>query len=544
MMDVQLTIDKIIDRANRLFPDREIVTKTPDGSLHRYTYADAYERICQLAHALDELGVEEGERVATVAMNNYRHLELYFAPGVTGRSIHMCNMRLPNDHFQYIINDAEDKVVFVDPGLIEKVEANAHNLETVEQYVVLGDQVPETDLEPVVAYEDLIDGQPTEYEWPELDEDSECGMCYTSGTTGKPKGVQYSHRGVYLHSLMVGHTDANGLSESDNVLPVVPMFHANGWGVPYGAAFVGAKQVLPGIHMDPPQIAQLIDEEDVTLSAAVPTVWIEMAEYLDEHPEVDISNIDRLTVGGSAPPESLIRKYDEEYDAPIIQGWGMTEMSPLGSLSTLRKEVADLPPDEQYEYRAKAGMPAPGVETRIITDEGEEAPMDGETFGELQVRGPWVVDKYHQRPDANESSFTDDGWLKTGDIATMDEYGYLDIVDRVKDVIKSGGEWISSVDLENELMAHEDVVEATVIAIPHEKWQERPMAVVTTSEGADLSPDELNEFLGESFPDWWLPDEYRFIDEIPRTSTGKFDKKRLRDQFDDVRLEEDPEAQD
>jgi len=537
MMDVQLTIDQIIDRANQLFPDREIVTKTPDGSKHRYTYADAYERICQLAHALDELGVERGERIATVAMNNYRHFELYFAPGVTGRSIHMCNMRLPNDHFQYIINDAEDKVVFVDPGLIEKVEVNAHALDTVEQYVVLGDQVPETDLEPVVAYEDLIDGQPTDYEWPDLDEDEECGMCYTSGTTGKPKGIQYSHRAIYLHSLMVGHADANGLSEADTVLPVVPMFHANGWGMPYGAAIVGAKQVLPGVHMDPPVIAQLIDEEEVTLSAAVPTVWLEMAEYLDENPEVDISNIDRLTVGGSAPPESLIRKYDEEYDAPIIQGWGMTETTPLGSLSTLRKELSEKPPDEQYHYRAKAGMPVPGIQTRIRDDEGNVVPMDGESMGELEVRGPWVVDQYHKRPDANETSFTEDGWLKTGDIATQDEWGYLDIVDRTKDVIKSGGEWISSVDLENALMAHEDVVEATVIAIPHEKWQERPMAVVTPAEGTDPTEAELNEHLGESFPDWWLPDEYRFLEEIPRTSTGKFDKMALRNQFDDVRLE-------
>jgi fatty-acyl-CoA synthase len=544
MMDVQLTLDKILERANRLFANREIVTKLPDGSKHRYTYGDAYDRICQLAHALDDLGLERGDRVATVAMNNYRHLELYFGPAVSGRSIHMCNMRLPDHHFQYIVNDAGDKVVFVDPGLLETVESNAHALDTVEQYVVLADEVPETDLAPVVDYESFIDGYPTEYEWPDIDQDEECGMCYTSGTTGKPKGVQYSHRGVYLHSLMTGHADANGISQADTVLPVVPMFHANGWGVPYGATMVGAKQVLPGIHMDPPTIANLIDEEEATFSAAVPTVWIEMAEYLDEHPEVDISNIDRLTVGGSAPPESLIRKYDEEYDAPIIQGWGMTEMSPLGSLSTLRKEFDDLPSDEQYDFRAKAGMPAAGVQTRIITDEGEEAPMDGETMGELQVRGPWVVDEYHNRPDANAASITEDGWLKTGDIATMDEWGYLDIVDREKDVIKSGGEWISSVDLENELMAHEDVIEASVIAVPHEKWQERPLAVIVPREGSDVEAAELEAHLGESFPDWWLPDEFRFVDEIPRTSTGKFDKKQLRDRFDVVLETEEAEAGD
>jgi fatty-acyl-CoA synthase len=543
MMAEQLTIDKILDRAVGLFPDREIVTMRPDGSKHRYTYADAADRIAQLAHGLDELGVDADGRIATVAMNHYRHLELYFAPGCTGRSIHMCNMRLPDSHFQYIVNDAEDEVLFVDPYLLDKVEANAEELDSVEQYVVLGEEVPETDLEPVIAYEDLLDGQPTEYDYPELDEDSECGMCYTSGTTGKPKGVQYSHRAIYLHSVMCGHVDANGIGESDVTLPVVPMFHANGWGVPYAATMVGAKQVLPTTNTDPESIARLIDEEEVTFSAAVPTIWLEMAEFLDEHPEVDISNIDRLTVGGSAPPESLIRKYDEEYDAPIIQGWGMTEMTPLGSLSTLRKELKDADPDTQYEYRAKAGMPTPGVQTRIRDDEGEVVPKDGESMGELEVKGPWIIDSYHNRPEATAASFTDDGWFKTGDIATMDEQGYLDIVDREKDVIKSGGEWISSVDLENELMAHEAVSEATVIAVPHEKWQERPMACVVLREGHEATAEELNDHLGAEFPGWWLPDEYQFLDEIPRTSTGKFDKKVLRDRFDIV-LEAEPEAGD
>ncbi|WP_350356178.1 long-chain fatty acid--CoA ligase [Halorarius halobius] len=535
-MDSQLTLDKLLARATRLFPDREIVTKRPDGSKHRYTYADLDRRVRQLANALDELGVETGDRVATVALNNYRHLELYFAPPCSGRSIHMCNMRLPDSHFQYIVNDAEDRVVFVDPAFVEKVEANADQFDTVEQYVVLADEVPETSLEPVVAYEDLLADQSTEYEWPDLDEEAECGMCYTSGTTGKPKGVAYSHRGVYLHTLMCGHVDANGVSESDVVLPVVPMFHANGWGLPYAATLVGAKQVLPGVHTDPGPVAELIDEEEVTVSAAVPTIWLEMAEYLDDHPEVDISNIDRLTVGGSAPPESLIRRYDEEYDAPIIQGWGMTELSPLGTMSTLRRELQDADPETQYAYRAKAGMPVAGIETRILDDDGDPVPHDGETMGELQVRGPWVVDEYHERPEANRESFTDDGWLKTGDIATMDGMGYVDVVDRTKDVIKSGGEWISSVDLENELMAHPDVVEASVIAVDHETWQERPLAAVVTTPDADVDEADLLSFLGESFPSWWLPDRVEFLEEIPKTSTGKFDKQRLRARYEDVEL--------
>ncbi len=542
MMGVELTLDKILERAVDLFPDRELVTKLPDGSTHRYTYADAYGRINQLAGALDDLGLEAGDRVGVVATNHYRHFELYFGPACSGRSIHMCNMRLPDHHFVHTVEDAEDRVIFVDPELIEKVEANADDLETVEQYVVLDDEVPETSLEPVTDYESLLSGQSTEYEWPDIDEDAEYGMCHTSGTTGLPKGVPYSHRAMYLHSIMCGHTDANGIGEDDVVLPVVPMFHANGWGTPYAATFVGAKQVFPSVQTDPESIARLIDEEDVTFSAAVPTIWLEMAEFLDENPEVDISNIDRLTVGGSAPPESLIRTYDEKYDAPIIQGWGMTETSPLGTLSTLRTEVADLPKDEQYEYRAKAGLPVPGMQTRIIDDDGEAVPADGETMGELQVRSPWVTDHYHNRPEENEQAFTEDGYLRTGDIATRDEVGYVDVVDRDKDVIKSGGEWISSVQLENELMAHEDVSEATVIAVEHERWQERPMAIAVPRDGAELTADDLEAHLGETFPSWWLPDVYEFIDEIPKTSTGKFDKKTLRDQFDVVLEAEDDES--
>jgi fatty-acyl-CoA synthase len=536
MMDVDLTVDSILERAETLFPEREIVTKQLDGSLHRYTYGEMAERVRQLANALDELGVGRGERVGTVAVNNFRHLELYFAPGCSGRSMHMCNMRLPDGHFQHTVNDAEDRVLFVDPPFVEKVEANADELDSVEQYVVLGEDVPETSLEPVTSYESLIEGQPTEYEWPDLDQDEEVSLCHTSGTTGLPKGVPYTHRAIYLHSIMVGHADALAMSERDTVLPVVPMFHANGWGTPYAATLVGAKQVLPGVHTDPEPVANLIDQEEVTMSAAVPTIWLEMANYLDENPEVDISNIDRLTVGGSAPPESLIRRYDEEYDAPIIQGWGMTETTPLGTLSVLREELADADPDQRYAYRAKAGMPVPGIDVRVRDEDDNDVAADGEAMGELQVRGPWVVDAYLNRPDENEASFTDDGWLRTGDIATWDEHGYIDIVDRTKDVIKSGGEWISSVELENELMAHEAVNEASVIAVEHEKWQERPMACVVLQEEADVTAEGLEAHLAETFPDWWLPDEYEFLDAIPRTSTGKFDKMSLREQYGDRTL--------
>jgi fatty-acyl-CoA synthase len=540
MMDAQLTLDSVLARAVDLFPDREVVTKTPDGAVHRYTYADLDRRVRKLANALDELGVGAGGRIATVAANDYRHLELYFGPPCSGRSTHMCNPRLPAEHFRYIVNDAEDEVLFVEPAFLEVVEANADHLDTVEQYVVLADSVPDTSLEPVVAYEDLLADQSTEYEFPELDEDAECGMCYTSGTTGKPKGVSYSHRGVYLHSMMCGHVDANGVGQADTILPVVPMFHANGWGLPYAATFVGAKQVLPGVHTDPGSVAELIDAEDVTVSAAVPTIWLEMANYLDDHPETDISNIDRLTVGGSAPPESLIRRYDEEFDAPIVQGWGMTETSPLGTLSVLRKELADADPETRYAYRAKAGMPVPGIDVRILDEDGDPIERDGEAYGDLLVRGAWVVDEYHGRPEATAESFVEDEsghrWLKTGDIATMDEHGYVDIVDRAKDVIKSGGEWISSVELENELMAHEAVAEATVVGIDHEKWQERPMACIVLQEGAETSAEELQDHLAERFPSWWLPDRYEFVESIPRTSTGKFDKMAVRESYADLTL--------
>ncbi len=542
-MQAPLTITNILQRAVDLYGNREVITKTAAGSIHRYTYDDWYGRVSQLAHALDELGVSDDSRVAVAAENNYRHLELYFGLPCSGRSIHMCNHRLPDDHFQFIVNDAEDEALFVDPEHIDVVEGNAHAFETVDQYVVLGSEVPETELEPIAAYEDLLAKQPTDYDWPALSEDRESGMCYTSGTTGKPKGCTYSHRGMWLHSLMLGHTDTFALGQDDTAMPVVPMFHVNGWGIPYAAPFFGTELVLPGGHADPESLASLIDEEDVTVSAAVPTVWIELADYLEDNPGLDISNLDRITIGGSAPPRSLIERYDEEYDAPIVEVWGMTETTPIGTVSTLREELEERPADERYDYREKAGLPVPGVDVRIRDTEGNEVPRDGESTGELEVRGPWIIDEYHNRPEATDESFTDDGWFKTGDIATQDEWGYVNIVDRVKDVIKSGGEWISSVELENELMAHDDVAEAAVIAVSHEKWQERPVAcVVPADDEADVAEDALIDFLGEEFPGWWLPDRVEFVDEVPKTSTEKFDKKVLRDRFDDLDVETDREA--
>ncbi|MFQ3293117.1 MAG: fatty-acyl-CoA synthase [Natrialbaceae archaeon] len=537
MMDVQLTVEKLLNRAVTLYPSKEIVTVKQDDGTHRYTYADAYERICQLAHALDDLGVRGDARVATVAPNNFRHYELYYGPACSGRSLHMVNHRLPDEHLRYLLNDAQDRVVFIDPKLLEVIEPLADEFETVEQYVVLGGEIPETSLEPVIGYEDLLEGQPTTYDWPDLDEDRECGICYTSGTTGKPKGVQYTHRGVYLHSMMMGHSDTHRISEHDTVLPVVPMFHANGWGLPYSATFAGSTIVLPNQQTQPETIARVIEEEQVTYAAAVPTLWIGVIEGLDEEFDHDISCIDRLVVGGSAPSKSLLQRYEEQFDVPILQGWGMTEMSPVGTVSTLTSETAALSKEEQYTQRAKAGIPVPGVSACVRDQNGEEIERDGEMFGELEVRGPWVTDGYHNRPDATEEALTDDGWLKTGDIATWDEYGYIDIVDRKDDAIKSGGEWISSLELENELMSHESVREAAVIGIPHEKWQERPLAIVNTS--GEVDAETLRDHLAERFPRWWLPDSIVFVDEVPKTSTGKFDKSTLREQYEDQSVLED-----
>ena len=535
MMDVQLTLQEVIGRAVDLYPDREIVTKQPDGSIHRYTYADAYERMCQLAHAMDELGVDRGERIATVAMNNFRHLELYFAPANSGRSLHMCNMRLPMEHFVHTIEDAGDRVVFVDPAFVEKVEAAAPELDSVEQYVVLGDAVPDTSLEPVVAYEDLIDGQPTEYDWPDLDEDQPAGMCYTSGTTGRPKGVEYTHKMLWSHTMESLSPAGIPMADDDVVMPVVPMFHVNAWGMPFTATAGGAKHVYPGPSPDAEDLAHLIEEEGVTITAGVPTVWLGLMEYAKEN-DVDLSTLDSAIVGGSAAPRSMIEWFDD-HDVELLHAWGMTEMSPIGSVAHLKAGLEDEPYEEQLNRRSKQGLFVPGLEFRVVDDDGEEVPWNGEDFGELYVRGPSVTTEYFERPDANEEDF-EDGWLKTGDIVSVDGEGYIKIVDRADDVIKSGGEWISSVELENSIMAHDDVSEAAVVGVPHEKWQERPVAFVVPVEGADEEAvrEGVYEMLADEYPKWWLPDEIVFIDEVPKTATGKFSKKDLREEFADASL--------
>jgi fatty-acyl-CoA synthase len=520
-------------RAEKLYGDTEIVSRNHDG-MSRQSYAEYGDRVRQLANALDGL-VEQGDRVGTFCWNTDRHFETYFAIPSMGAQLHTINPLLPDKHIRYIVENADDRVLFVDPSLLEKLEAagaGAAEFDGVERFVVMGEGVPETELEPVVAYEEFVADQPTEYEFPVVDSDQPAGMCYTSGTTGRPKGVEYTQSMLWSHTMVVQSPQGIPMDDDDVAMPVVPMFHVNAWGLPFAATAGGAKQVYPGPSPDPADIARLIEEEGVTVSAAVPTVWLGLMEYAKNN-ELDLSSLERVVVGGSAAPESMIRWFDER-DVTLLHAWGMTEMSPIGSVAHLKGDMTDRPYEEQLEARSKQGLMAPGLEFKVIDDGGEEVAWDGEEFGELWVRGPWVTTEYFGRPDANEEDF-EDGWLKTGDVVTVDPDGYIKIVDRAKDVIKSGGEWISSVELEGSIMAHEDVSEATVIGVPHEKWQERPVAFVVAAEGADRDTIEVEvmEMLAEEYPKWWLPDDIEFIQQIPKTATGKFSKKDLREEYGD-----------
>lgn len=525
MPDYPLTLQHFLWRSTALFPTKEIVTRRENGR-HRYTYAEFGRRVAQLAHALRELGMAAGDRVGTLAWNNYRHLELYFAVPCSGAVLHTLNPRLFPEHLEFVINDAEDKFIFVDASLVPALQRVATNLKTVKQFVVMADgPSPDGQFTPVASYEELVAGRPTAFTWPRLDEDEAAAMCYTSGTTGKPKGVVYSHRSAVLHSFGIAIGGGIGLQESDSVLPVVPMFHANAWGLPYAATMLGAKQVFPDRFLDPVSLTDLIRDEKVTFSSGVPSVWIALLQYLDKTG----TNLDglRMFVGGSALSAGL---YDglTRHGIDTNQGWGMTETSPVAAVATLKSYM---PERDRKQVRLKAGLPIAGVELRLANVEtGEPVPWDGKSVGEIQVRGPWVTSSYYRGVDPDR--FTADGWLRTGDVANVDPEGYTQIVDRTKDLVKSGGEWISSVELESAIMGHPKVLEAVVIGVPHPKWQERPVAYVVAKpeyKGA-VTQEEIIEFLTPLVAKWWLPDEVRFIDEIPKTSVGKFDKKVIRDQ--------------
>ncbi len=515
MMRTPLLVRGIAHRAEQLFAEREVVTVTTSG-IERSTLGQVVQRARRLASALRDLGIRPGDRVATFGWNSQRHLELYLAVPSMGAVLHTLNIRLFDEDLHYIVSHAEDRMIFLDAS----TAARMPRFDGVEHEVVMPDADAARD--GALAYEELIASGDPGFEFPDIDENAAAAMCYTSGTTGRPKGVVYSHRSTVLHSIIVNQADGAGLRERDTVLPIVPMFHANAWGMPYAATMAGSKLVLPGPKMDPADLAKLIEDEQVTVSAAVPTIWQGIAQ-LDPAP--NMSSLDRIMCGGSAVPESLIRTYDERFGVQIIQAWGMTETSPMASIS--RPPVAGPAPgsDEAYALRASQGRIVPLVEFRIDEDSG----------GELQVRGSTIASSYYNDPSGAEK-FTDDGWLRTGDVAELQEGAFIKLVDRTKDLIKSGGEWISSVELENAIMAHPDVLEAAVVAMADERWSERPCACVVKQAGSDLDAEVLREFLSTRVAKWWLPDRVVFIDEVPKTSVGKFDKKVLRAQLADGAL--------
>lgn len=527
------TLRPFLWRAANLYPDTEIVSRTHEG-INRYTYAEYDRRTAQLANALVEYGIDEGDRIGTFCWNHHRHFETYFAVPTIGAQLHTINPLLPDEHIQYIVDNADDKLIFVDESLAPKLAsaaANASEFDGVD-FVVMSES--ETEALDATPYEAFL-SEDTEFDWPILDESQPAGMCYTSGTTGNPKGVEYTHQMLWSHTMVTLTPQGISMEDSGVIMPVVPMFHVNAWGMPFTATAAGAKHVYPGPSPDPADIVHLLEEEGVTISAGVPTVWLGLMEYAEEN-DVDLSALETVIVGGSAAPEAMIRWFDDR-EVELLHAWGMTEMSPIGSVSHLKDNLKDADYDTQLEHRSKQGLTVPGLEFRVIDESGNEVPWNGDDFGELWVRGPWVTTEYFQRPDASQEDF-EGSWLKTGDVVTVDEEGYLKIVDRAKDVIKSGGEWISSVELENAIMAHESVSEAAVVGVPHDRWQERPVAFVVPTQGADADSirGEITDMLLEDYPKWWVPDAIEFIEEVPKTATGKFSKKDLRDEHSDETL--------
>ncbi|RMG55392.1 MAG: fatty-acid--CoA ligase [Acidobacteria bacterium] len=539
MMDYQLTLPAMMRRAETFFARKEIVTRLPDGRFHRYTYADFARRAKKLAVALKQLGIRPGDRVATLCWNHHQHLEAYFGIPAIGAVLHTLNVRLHPDDLAYIVNHAEDRLLLIDQSMLPLLEAFRSRV-NLERVVVISEdgEAPEGMLE----YEDLLQAaDESAFHNSDLDERQAAAMCYTSGTTGKPKGVVYSHRALVLHSMLSAMVDTLALCESDVIFPVVPMFHANAWGLPFTAVLVGAKLVFPGPHLDAGTLLEAMEAERVTLTAGVPTIWLGVLQTLDERPRAyDLSSLRGLVVGGSAAPKALIQGFQERHGLKVIHAWGMTEMTPLGTVANLTSELRQAPADVQLDYRAKQGLPVPFVEIRARGDRGI-VPWDGQSMGELEVRGPCVARAYYNAPEAADR-FTEDGWFRTGDIVTIESHGYIEIHDRSKDVIKSGGEWISSVALENALMSHPAVAEAAVIAVPHPKWQERPLAVVVLKEGHTVTAEELRAHLRPHFPKWWLPDAIAFVEAIPKTSVGKFRKSALRQQFREYRISADGET--
>ena len=534
MMDRQLTITSIMEHADTNHPGAEIVSVTRDEPRHRYTYGEAFRRTRRLANALLDYGIRPGDRIATFAWNDYRHFELYYAIAGIGAVTHTVNPRLFPEQVGYIVNHAQDRLVFVDPLIVPVLEKIRDDLSAVEAFIVLTDDecLPDTDLPNVQSYESFIARHADRIDWPDLDEKTACCLCYTSGTTGNPKGVLYHHRSMVLHTLTGIAPDVLNLSARDVVMPVVPMFHVNAWGLTYGAPAVGAKLVFPGPKMgDGATLQALIEEEEVTFSAGVPTVWLNLLKYLAETGK-EVESLQRVVIGGSACPRSIMEEFEERHGVYVRHAWGMTEMSPLGTVNVLKRETLQRSREEQYQVRVKQGIPPYGVEMKVVDDDDNELPRDGQSTGLLKVRGPFICSDYYQAGVASDAHDAD-GWFSTGDVGSIDAEGYLQITDRSKDVIKSGGEWISSIELENAAVGHPDVAEAAVIGLPHPKWGERPLLILVRKEGREVTKEAMLDWLQDKVAKWWLPDDVVYIDEIPHTATGKIQKTELRKRFGD-----------
>jgi fatty-acyl-CoA synthase len=537
MMDRPLLIQSLIRYAARHHAGTAIVSRTTEGPLHRYTYAEAEARAKQLAKALMRLGVGLGDRAATIAWNNHRHFEAYYAISGIGAVCHTINPRLFVDQLAYIVDHARDKVLLLDLTFVPLVEKMAASWPAIEHYVVMTDRahMPVTSLPNVLCYEEIVAAETPELEWPEFDENTAAALCYTSGTTGNPKGALYSHRSTVLHAFALCASNNVGIAMHDVLCPIVPMFHVNAWGIPYAAAMAGAKLVFPGSRLDGASLQELFEAEGVTCALGVPTVWLGLLQHLEATGK-RIDSLKRVTCGGSAVPIAMIRTFAERYGVDLIHGWGMTEMSPVGSISIPKPRLMVEDREAEYASRARQGTPLYGVEFKIVAADGRRLPEDGITSGELMVRGPWVIGAYYEDEAASQAALDAEGWFRTGDVATIDAEGCMQIVDRSKDVIKSGGEWISSIDLENAAMGHPDVAEAAVIGLPHPKWDERPLLVVVAKPGCELAPDAVIGFLAGKVAKWQLPDDVVFLVDMPHGATGKVLKTRLREMFKEHRL--------
>jgi acyl-CoA synthetase (AMP-forming)/AMP-acid ligase II len=535
MQDWPLTVSSVLDHAYYHHPEGEVVTRTVEGPIHRYTYKDMYLRSKRCANALRKLGLKQGQVAATLAWNTHRHMEAWYGIMGMGAVCHTLNPRLFVDQIVYIANHAEDRLLFLDLTFVPIAEAIQDRCPTIAAYVIMTDRahMPQTKLKNALCYEDLLADASEEFEWAKVDERDAAGICYTSGTTGNPKGVVYSHRSNVLHAMAVNNADVLGLRSVDAILPIVPMFHANTWGIAFAAPMSGAKLVMPGGKLDGASVHQLLEEERVSITAAVPTVWLGLLQYLESEKK-KLSSLERVIVGGAACPGVIMEKFERDYDVLVLHGWGMTEMSPMGTIGRLKKSHQQLSAAEQFKLKLKQGRTIYTVEMKIVDDDGKELPRDGKTFGHLLVRGPAIAKSY-LKGDGGQI-LDDRGFFDTGDVATIDEHGFMQITDRAKDVIKSGGEWISSIEIENLAVGHPAVAEAAVIGLPHPKWGERPLLIVVKKAGAEVTREEMLEYLKGKIASWWMPDDVVFGDAIPHTATGKIQKRDLRETWKNHKL--------